>query len=371
MLYIWLILIVLGFCKKNSKVITSLQMAFAILLITFNDNNPDYNNNYLLFKRIISGEEDIISGNIIYKCVFRIFGIFGNYHIVVFAISMIAIILVYKTIIFYTDKCSFCFSLYLIASFVIDATQLKNFLAMAIWLYFSRYLYKAYINDNRKKNIMIYIIGVVISSLCHVSFVITLFYLVVLILDTKVLVIISSVICVLGVTSLVFLSSIINNISNWIIKKNIFFMKFIESKIFDYSLVTTQGGINTRIILEVLFFLIWAFCWGIVNVVYIHRYCSKTSKLLYFVMNLNIVIIIMLPLLIISVEIYRFQRNLLILNYAAISTCLRCNRESKLKINVFNFIILLCSCCVAFFYLYVDAILWNYENVFMNLFMLY
>ena len=182
MIFLWLLLIIIGLWKKQSKIITFLQITFMIFLLTFNDNNPDYVNNYNTFLQVNNHSLHSVSGNWIYILTLNIFGLFGNYHIVVFSIGCISMYLIYKTVEYYSNCYSFCFALYMLASYVIDATQIKNFFAMSIWLYFSKYLYKAYLNENKIKNILIYIIGVLLASLCHASFAYTIVYILLLII---------------------------------------------------------------------------------------------------------------------------------------------------------------------------------------------
>ena len=191
MIFLWLLLIIVGIWKKQSKFISFLQITFMILLMTFNDNNPDYVNNYNTFLKVNNESIFSISGNWIFILTLYVFGIFSNYHIVVFSIASISMFLIYKTIDFYSNSNSFCLALYMIASYVIDATQIKNFFAMSIWLYFTTFLYKAYLNDDKIKNLFLYIVGVVLASLCHASFAFTIVFILVFLLDEKKLLMIS------------------------------------------------------------------------------------------------------------------------------------------------------------------------------------
>ena len=369
MIWIWLALIIIGLVYRKSKVISFFQIAFILFLMIYNDNNPDYMNNYLTFTQVRGNFSYVLSGNWLYKFIFYIFSILGNYHLLVFFIGCISMYLIYRTIEFYTDTYSFCFSLYLIASFVIDSTQLKNLLAMAIWLYFSRYLYMAYLGNRSKKNILKYLLGVILSTSCHASFAITILYLLVLI-NFKTLATISTIVGIMSALSSKFIEKWIMNLVYWISARNSGFIKFIYTKIYDYSLNSNNNVISTRLRLEVVFFIVFLFVFWRLSSTYSYKMNSSKQKLLKFALSLNIVVLLMLPFLLLSTEFYRFQRNLLIIDYAAFGNLLIHKNGMREKQNRGDMTVFFYSIIPAVFYLFIDAIIWNYENVFLRLFWL-
>lgn len=371
MIWIWLLFIVCGLTIRKSKLLSYLQVLCIILFMTFNDNNPDYANNFTSFIQIRNGYTSVVSGNILYNMFFKVFGIFGNYHMVIFALSMVSMILIYKSISLYTDSYSFCFSLYMIASFVIDATQLKNLLAFSVWIFFARFLYLAYLKQNTIKNVLWYMLGVGIAALFHASFAITALYVIILLVDTKKLFVIIGWVGILSVMSSVYIVKIMDVLSSWISMQQFAFMKFVYSKIFDYSLSYNGKSVSTRMYLEIIFFvLLMAVFWRI-RLTSNYKTSEKNRTFMKFVMSMNLVAMTMLPLLFLSVEFYRFQRNLLIMDYALFGSMLyrRSLLESKIKAS--EFVIGIYALIPALFYLYIDAILWNFEHVFLNLFHIY
>ena len=340
-----------------------------IFLLTFNDNNPDYVNNYNTFLQVNNNSLHSVSGNWIYILTLNIFGLFGNYHIVVFSIGCISMYLIYKTVEYYSNCYSFCFALYMLASYVIDATQIKNFFAMSIWLYFSKYLYKAYLNENKIKNILIYIIGVLLASLCHASFAYTIVYILLLIFDEKNLLIMSGIIGISFITCSSMMGNGMLGIIRLLSKSNFIYLKFMYSKLVDYSLYFNSTIITKRSFLEIIFFIIISLIFYMLSKH--NTYLQKdNSEFLKFVFKINCIIILTIPILFLSVEFYRFQRNVLILDYIAMGRMLCDKKCGFMKIYKKDLIVSIIAIIPAFYYLYIDTILWNFEDVFMNLFKL-
>ena len=99
-------------------------------------------------------------------------------------LGAISIFFLYKGILFYTDSIALVMALYLIAPFTIDATQIKNFMAMSIWIYLSKYLFNAVKQRSiRNWDFWIYIIGVLVVTTIHFSFIFTLVYVLAVFID--------------------------------------------------------------------------------------------------------------------------------------------------------------------------------------------
>lgn len=370
-LFLWILLIVLGLVFKKSKSISIIQMGYMVLLLANNDKNPDYNNNFLLYTNLVRGNTSVFSSNWLYKLIIYSIGKYASFKIVLMVIAIIGLVLIYKTIMDYTEAISFVMSLYMIAPFVIDATQIKNFLAMAIWLYFSRYLYRAYISRIRKEkwiNALYYVVGVFLSTFVHISFGVTIIAVAILFVDTKVLIIVASVLCTIGLLLtdrtwrfIVDLFSQFSGVSNTVLQA-------VYGKFVDYSYTIKVHSVSQRILLEVIFMVMFlGICW-IIRKCKVFKKKEQEQEFWKFIVGLNILILCLAPLMYFSTEFYRFQRNFLVLDYIAFAKFLYSYTALKRKVALSDIIICGSSLLPAIYYLLIDTVIWNYETVFQQLF---
>ena len=363
----WIILIIWGFFFRNSKKISFFQMLFMIILIVNNVNNPDYSVTENSFNMAKNGI-DIFSGNWLLKLIYFVIGFIGNFQMALFVIALLSFCLIYKAILFYTDKISYVLSLYMIASFVIDATQIKNFFAMAIWLYFSRFLYDAYVEKKNTNSVNValiwkYILGVFLAMSIHVSFAITIVYLLIIFMDTKKMVVLGIIMATVSCLS-ANITSVLGSLAKQLSRTGGIFY-FVYDKFIAYS-YTNSNNLIVRLQLEIIFF-------GLVTFIFLVRRNKGLLKLKYqflpnFMFDLNIVVLIIIPLMFFSTVFYRFQRNLLVIIYSVLANALVDSFVIKRIQKGRDIITFLVSLAPAFFYLLIDAIIWNYDAVFMKLF---
>lgn len=354
---IWLFFIFLGFIIKNSKIITILQLLFATLMITFNNNNPDQLNYITTYFSLKTNSSLLFNQNPIFNFLLYIFGVFNNYNVALCCIVIISFYFLYKGISFYTDNTSFVISLYLISPFVIDGTQIKNFVAMCIWIYFSTYLFKATKDHKFNKNAVIYLLGVLITTMIHFSFMFTVLYILVIFLDfTKLknicLSIISIVVVLLGLLNL---TSLLQNLGDTGISS----FQLASLKLNDYAVNYDSGSASARFKVTVLFYVLIAVIFILIykNIIYIKSYYT-------YIIKITIMSLLILSIISYSMEMYRLQRNLLILYYIMFAMSLDNNGSFLLK----NIKISTLSLLPAIFYLYFDSIIWNYDSVFRVMF---
>lgn len=359
---IWLVLIILGIFYRKSKKLAFFEIVFAVLIFTTLDGGPDYNNYVSLFHNINSSIGNIINGNVLFNLMLYIFGLFGNYNIALFFISAISMAILYKAVSFYTENVSFVLAIYLIAPFMIDIIQIKNFMAMAVWFYFSRYLFKAYLGESKSYNVCIYLLGVTISVGFHFSFVIMYFFaLVPFIKIKKILILICLIAVMLG---LMFGTNIIDYIVEMISKSDAAFFVTIISKFKDYKANFNYGRMRTRFIITLALYV------GMIVMLWFIYLFKKKSKLekenyaIQFLIVFDIIIAVIFPFMLYSMEIYRVQRNVLILNYAIVAAFTRKKVMSDGKIHLIS-VLSICFCLIiSIYYLCFDCIYWNYEDVF-------
>lgn len=364
---IWILLIVLGLVNRKSFLLTLIQIVFSIFMFTFNDGNPDrlmYINDFWILK---SDPSQILHGNSLFNLFLYIFGIFNQYNIAVFFIALISFCFLYKGIKFYTNSTSLVISLYLISPFIIDSTQLKNFMAMCIWIYFSKYLYLSVQKQFVGKNTFLYLIGVVLATLVHFSFMYTAIYifLITIRFDSIKSIffnVFSLIIIIFGVNKFPNILSSLNN-------TGISSFQLASSKLGDYTLNFNVGDTNARLKVTILFFILIFGAFFVLN-----KNANETvfSKRYYlFIVKLTI---ICFPILFIissaSMEMYRIQRDLLPMYYILFAILLDNEYviEKKETVLLQNIKIYVFAVGVALFYFLVESFIWNYISVFKPMF---
>lgn len=350
----WLLLVLLGIIFPKSKYISYLQMIFLIVKMGVVTGTADYENYRNIYNAIISGESNIWSGIWLFNLFYYILGKYTSYQFVVFMTALVGMLLVYNSIKHYTDKSALVLSMYMIAPFTIDATQQRNFLAMCVWLWFARYLYQAYVDKyNRKKNLIYYLIGVVLASSIHASFWVTFFFIfIVWIRDKKLLI---GGIIFFAVTAIGMLN-VFEVVVNWISKSNNVFAVGIYEKYIAYSISYDSGATKLRIELSIVFLTLSL-------AMFLFAKCKKTTNALTYIMDLNLVFLYIVPLMFFSMEFYRIQRNLLVLDYCFLSKVI-CNNFSLKRGAVKDYFIVSSMLIMALFYLLVDSVFWNFDSVF-------
>lgn len=362
---IWILLIILGLINKRSNILTLIQIIFSVLMFTFDYRNPDrilYINNFWMIK---SDPSQILNGNPLFNLCLYVFGIFNQYSVVVFFIAVISFCLLYKGIRFYTTSTSLVMSLYLISPFIIDSTQLKNFMAMCIWVFFSKYLYKAMQKDQLDKNVLMYMIGVFISTLVHFSFMYTAIYVFIIFMKVD-----NFKHTFISIISLMAVSLLVKNLQSILNLLNFGSFRFATSKINDYELNYNIDSANARLKVTVLFFAIVLLLLMVTFKTMNYTLLSKQYYL--FITKITVLTLPILFIINFSMEIYRIQRNLLPMYYILLAMTMDQNQvnptKMHLSISLRNAIMCLISIAIALFYLLTESVIWNYDSVFKMMF---
>ena len=101
------------------------------------------------------------------------------------------------------------------------------------------------------------------------------------------------------------------------------------------------------------------------NTIYIMEY-----NMLGYMLLLNIMSAICYPLMMHSMEFYRLQRNLLIIDFIAIQGFIKRTSMLRYKLYLGDVLINILLIILAFYYLFFDSVFWNYDTVFAPLFRL-
>lgn len=369
LIYSWIILIISGLVIKKSKILVAVQLLFISGMIAMNNGNPDQWQYINLYNQLKVDPSTIFSDNVGLNILFYISSIFNQYNLSIFLISCFFMLILYKAIGFYTINISYVFSLYLISPFVIDTVQIKNMYATIIWLYFSRYLY-SYMSTKEKKKLMLYFIGVILASSIHFAFFFTALFSVIVFINRRNLL---KFIFSLGTVffALVLMIKKIQTIVLGLASTGFPFFILLANKFQDYGSNYKLGTAIARRNITLLFYILIFIIFWVVKLLMKRDRHIVNKNLYYMAVLITVISVIIIPLMIYSQEIYRVQRNLLLLYYVMFATSFQnlsmINLENK-TLNIGQLFIFVSSILTASFYLYIDSIYWNFDTNFRVLF---
>ncbi len=361
-------MILLGLFIRKSEVLVLVQALFISMMIALNNGNPDQWQYINLYSQLKTDPTTIFSSNIGLNILFYISSIFHQYNVSIFFISCLFMFFLYRAIIYYTNDISYVFSLYLISPFVIDTIQIKNLYATVIWLFFSRYLYE-YCLTHSKNDLLKYFMGVILATSIHFAFLFTgLFALIALINKKNLFKFIFSFGIVFAV--LAFMVSKIQSIVSILASTGISTFVLLASKFQIYGANYKLESAAARQTVTLLFYALIFTVFLIIRLFMKRDNTLLPEQLFNLIVLITLMSIIIVPLMTYSQEIYRIQRNLLLLYYVMFGKCLSYDilNFSRMKLDIGRLSIFICSILVALFYLYFDSLYWNYDSGFKILF---
>lgn len=250
-------------------------------------------------------------------------------------VSFVEIFLIGKTIWNYSNRPNLILSLYSIFPFVMHVSQIRNALATAIFIYFSRYLFD---KDNIKfkyfkylsKADLKYIFGILLASFIHTA---SLFWLILLLgkkLKTKQCIYVSiiSSIFVIFILNTSFLNNIFRIFGAEARMSAYFSNAYQLSSSRHYStMIAVLVTEATFLMIYFIFFMKNSFL------------SSKSDHLIVLGLNLNILILITLSIMYsFTSEMYRPVEGLLLINYILIVNIIPSKYFMKLKTKLRYFI---------------------------------
>lgn len=306
LLFLYIIIIIAGVCFPKARVLFYIEFVLAWFLIAGNYDNADYAN-YL--HRYDMGKEVLLDAGFSVLCYF--FDTLGfDYQGFKSILSLLCLLLVFRTIKKVSLRPAFIGSLFLLFPFILDVIQFRNFVAYSIVFAGIPYLYETGI-----KNAIKYVIIVIIATSIHFS---AIFY-------------------------LLFLLSKIR-LKSWHIALGIL-MVFVAKEFFkaffsDYLDTDKLEFFDSPSKLGALFgsFVIIMNCIIIYYVYKSKKKCMITSNKDFFTMRFNagnmwllcnVLLVFIIPFLLDNGNYYRIFRNIIILNMAYIdnATYLRKNKR--------------------------------------------
>lgn len=305
------------FLRKESKIIVLLTIIFLWILMGANTQNPDI---YAYQVSYYSGELDSLEiGYWLLETIFNNLGF--TYQTFRMVICGVGILLMHNTINKITDKKSIFYMLYFIYPFFLDIVQIKNFLAMAIFIYSIRYL-----KDNNKYDALKYIVCILIASLIQIT---ALIYLPIVFIINKRKTVIFKFLFIESVTIVMFVcvnNDLLSLISQIIIK----IFGNVDDRIYIYMYKQTNWGFLFFWALQFMNCLLIYYC-NKLHQKYESKYKELISrrksyigyedkqKYLNIIMWINIFAFLFLPFYVFQATFSRFMRNIIPLNLICFS----------------------------------------------------
>lgn len=234
-------------------------------------------------------------------------------------IIMIAIFLIFYALKDETTNLYYVVLMYTISFVFIDSQVLRNFLSMSILLFSIRYLE----NIEYKRNILKYLICIIIATGIHKAFIIYAVLLIMMKFKNKQS--LKKIIGIVGIFLLVitFINGKIPFLDS--------LLKYIDlgEKSSVFTTKTKFGAIPVILLHLYMILIIKALCSRIKN-----RYTDKQLEFYELVYFIDICMISLLPLVLINLNFYRLLKNIVLLNYAVLANAYinYKNRDSKIII---------------------------------------
>jgi len=300
--------------KKTDKQWAFLALfIFSLIIFGGNDYNPDYREYEYRYVMLLNDSHIGIGYyflEMLHKklgCSFQLFRAMQG---------CIGLVLLTKTVKYYTNKPLVPFALFLFYPFLLDVVQVGNFLGYTIVLFSIRFL-----DEEFPKGAIKYSIGVLIASQFHILAIMYLLFLLVYIKKTKSLVLIS-------ISLTVFISASIHILPNYIPNLPIIGQ---HSKQINYYLTYNQSYMNgaiTYAILLVSYYFIFLRKMSISRRFENSGLNETKYEILLKILALSLCFV---PFIIINSEFVRLIRNIWVLFYIALYTDLNTSEKIRYK----------------------------------------
>lgn len=337
MVYVYFILLIFSYkLFKNKKNYYIFYIIFFIIVMGLNIhhlnygsssyNNYDFYNYYTLYKSSANAISDR-NAEIGFKILFYLFNQIGlKFYQARLLISVVGYLLIISTIKKYTNNINYVLLLYLFYPFINDVIQIRNFLAVSIFIFSTRFLI-----EKPKLYVFKYSLFLLIASLFHISIIYYFLILVFLKMNKK-----------QTLYTLFIIMPIFITLSYTDLYKNLILFLFDNEKLFYYlSRKSTIGFIPISIMFIFRYIVFIIFYKEAINQVnnFDNIYYKKNIYDIIFKMNMAAFLIF--PLLVYNYNFIRLYRNILILNYVLYSDVIYIIRKNGKKGNLYIFLSLI------------------------------
>lgn len=349
--------------KKHSKILTILLIIFLWVLFWGNYQNPDYNNYLRSYNEIAFLDAPIInhSGSEFgFRFLMKLGSLFNiSYNGFIMIISAMGFMLIYSTVTKFTENLNYVFLLYFLTPFFLDVVQVRNFLAMAILIFSTRYLFY----EDTKNNIK-FLISILLATTIHYSAILYLPMVFINKTDKK------------KIVKFIVLISIVLSISTLFLDKNILpVIAGLAYKISNNKKIVKWFESRTRYG-YILFFAMHFINFLMISITkkyannnlenkdglqgYDKNEINNYYKFVELVYWINVYAFAFFPFYIIASTFTRLMRNLLLLNYIAFSITSDSFKHGDYKKILFNLEIFTYVVVLFLIYIYIpykDSIL--------------
>lgn len=328
--------LLLSFIKKQSKITMIFMFILMWILFGFNTGNADYMTYEFIYKGFYPNHE------FGFMALVKFFNMLGfSYQHFLITISFIGLFFLIKVINKYTKNINYVLALYFIFPFMLDVVQVRNFLTMVLIICGIDFLI-----SKEKFSTIKYIGFVILASSIHYS---SLFYLVLLVvkfLSTRQLLIFPFL-------SLALVALAYTNILPFIINSMID-----NTKILFWFQDRSKFGFLISAFIQITGFIFIYIAYKKSFKFYKKNKVSLVNSIdminfYEIILKINLVLFLIYPLYIFNMTFFRLYRNLLILNYIAISNIIQFAFNNKFERFVYQlcfivYIILLMTYFICF-----------------------
>jgi hypothetical protein len=320
--------------KNKNSIFLFLLIIFLVTIMGGNSNNPDYDNYEIYYYNY----GNVFAPDIGFRFVNIFFRTLGfSYNLYRLMVSILGFYFIYLAARKYAYNSFLVFILFAIYPFLLDVVQIRNFLMYSIVAYAIIFL--------EEKKYLKYFFWIVIASSIHVSAII---YLPIVIFSNlkkniflKAYLLFFIIIGIFIGLNRDLLESITTTIFNFLLQ----FGNRFES----YSSIKTRFGYLLYWLIHLSIFLVLR--WS-KKIVFSDTFLisKKNKNYVQLVYNLNLYVMLFLPLYVLEITYFRFTRNILFLNYIVFSLAFSSIKNNLSKKILFITIVFVLS----FVYFYVS-----------------
>lgn len=339
MVYLYILIIaanlIIGFGGKKSKILSFLSYFLIIALMSLNTKGPDIGNYLYDYNANVSGQVLIPDkGYNLLRYSFSNFlkVDFFTFHIFV---AFICIALIRSTVLYAKANENLVIGLFMSYLFFMDTIQMRNFIAEAIFIFAVRFLFV-----DKKLNTLKYILSIAIAFLFHKT---ALIYLILVICKLKHRKPVIKIWFILSIAAFVFfmvsrssLRGLIDLITKLLNLKSSY--NFTETRFASIPIVALYFT-------ELLVLVYYR------NKIKNRNISSVEIKYLNCVIEIQMLLAISLPLLLLNIIFYRIIRNLMIIKYIAYAIVLqKIPKKYALWWGMVAFVVASTVCCFVYDY---------------------
>ncbi|WP_137655508.1 EpsG family protein [Bifidobacterium moukalabense] len=340
-LYITLLLCCL--CFQKSKVVYLLSISFLWILFGWSYGNADwyvYVNRFNEYKFRLNDTEPLFTALVALSHYLKL-----DYRGFLICISALCLLLISISIFRITNRPNLVLGLYAIYNFPMDVVQIRFTIASAIVIFGFQFLYK-YIHTKENKNLIYWILFILVSASVHLSTIIMLLTVFPFILDRKkisLFMIIFNIVTI-SVSATIFLARDVLS----------FFLTNVKATTVlevgrAYSATKIQYVWMKTILLFLGFFIIYIYCRSSKKM-----QCTLDRVYLDAQLNINIIMLVTIGLIAITTDFYRLYQIVTFTNYIYIANQIDTNTQ-KLKKGyihkstpIITLLMISCSCLATY-----------------------